>query len=380
MKWSPPPNLFRNRIATVNGSENARDRLAELSSLANSNLSFLETIQVDAALARTAQDAASGLGQVRLAVLSASTIDHLLPPIRVAGLRHGLRIETQAATYGQYRQELLDPASQTHAFRPDTVLLSLVAKDFIGAVPIGASADEADAALDFAVADLRGLWRHARQIGAVVIQQAFLDVEPPVFGGLDAVVPGAPARLVARLNAGLADAAYADGVLWLDVARASARDGLDTWFDSVRWLQAKMEIAHGGGAALWRYGGPADRRGARQVEEVPGARPRQYAVGRGDRRRRDRGHRAGAGQRRRRGACGAATLCQAHEGSRRDPRGLLEERDGHRRGGVSRPSRDGAETLGLRRLRGELVRQGHQPPDHREATEHRPRQPCFRGR
>ena len=35
---------------------------------------------------------------------------------------------------------------------------------------------------------------------------------------------------------------YADGAS-LDVARASARDGLDAWFDVNRWLQAKMEIA-----------------------------------------------------------------------------------------------------------------------------------------
>jgi FkbH-like protein len=72
-----------------------------------------------------------------------------------------------------------------------------------------------------------------------------------LFGGLDAVVPGAPARLIGRLNATLSDAAFKTGVLWLDIARASAREGLDTWFDAVRWLQAKMEI---GPAAATHYG------------------------------------------------------------------------------------------------------------------------------
>src|SRR5262249_55868537 len=33
------------------------------------------------------------------------------------------------------------------------------------------------------------------------------------------------------------------GVLLLDVARASERDGLDAWFDVTRWLQGKLEIA-----------------------------------------------------------------------------------------------------------------------------------------
>ena len=71
----------------------------------------------------------------------------------------------------------------------------------------------------------------------------FLDLEPPLFGGLDAAVPGAPARLVRRLNAALTDAAAAEGVLLLDLAGAAARDGLDAWHDPGRWLQAKMEIA-----------------------------------------------------------------------------------------------------------------------------------------
>ena len=131
-----------------------------------------------------------------------------------------------------------------HAFKPNVVLFSLIAKDFIGAVSVSASADEAGRAIGRTVADIRDMWRRAREaFGGLVIQQSFMDVEPQLFGGLDAAVPGASSRLVAQLNAALAEAAYADSVLWLDVARAAARDGLDTWFDVVRWLQAKMEIA-----------------------------------------------------------------------------------------------------------------------------------------
>jgi FkbH-like protein len=49
--------------------------------------------------------------------------------------------------------------------------------------------------------------------------------------------------LVAQLNDGLAQAAVQDHTLWLDVAQASKRDGLDAWFDMTRWLQGKIEIA-----------------------------------------------------------------------------------------------------------------------------------------
>ncbi len=122
--------------------------------------------------------------------------------------------------------------------------MSLTSREVLRGVPITATADEADQALSRVVEDLRGLWRKAREhVGITVIQQTFLDVSEPLFGSYDRLVPGAPARLVARLNEWLADAAAEDGVLLLDVARASARDGIDAWFDIARWLQARIEIA-----------------------------------------------------------------------------------------------------------------------------------------
>lgn len=245
MKWLPPSDGFRERLADAGRAAS----LQALAALANTRLSFVETIQLDATLRRADAAAATGFDPVRLAILTASTADHLLPPLRVAGLRRGLRIDAYASGYGIYRQELLDPGSKLHAFKPDVVLFSLVAKDFVGAVTSSAGQEAVDRTIADTVADLRGMWRTARDsFGGIVIQQAFLDVEPALFGSLDAVVPGAPVRLVAKLNAAAAEAAQADGVLWLDIATAAARDGLDTWFDAARWLQAKMEIAPGAAA------------------------------------------------------------------------------------------------------------------------------------
>ena len=236
MNWLPPPQDFRGRLAA------AASRPEELVALSGARLSFLETLQLDAALARAPEDPGAGLEPLRLALLASGTVDHLLPAVRVAGLRRALRIVAHAGGYGQYRQELLDPGG-LRAFRPDAVLFALAARDFLGAVPLDASAEAADAAVAAAVIDLRALWARARALGALVLQQSFLDLEPPLFGGLDAGVPGAPARLVQRLNAALADAAAAEGVLLFDLSGAAARDGLDAWHDPVRWLQAKMEIA-----------------------------------------------------------------------------------------------------------------------------------------
>ena len=155
-----------------------------------------------------------------------------------------MSIEIHAGPFGQYRQELLNPASALYRFQPEIVLLSLSARDVIPAVPLAATAEEAEQAIADAINDLRALWRHARENpGAVVVQQSFLDTSEPLFGSYDRHVPGSPARLVARLNDVAAEAASRENVLWLDLSKASVRDGIDAWFDIARWLQGKIEIA-----------------------------------------------------------------------------------------------------------------------------------------
>jgi FkbH-like protein len=176
--------------------------------------------------------------------LASSTVDHLLPAIRVAGLRRRLLIEVYTGAYGQYRQELLDHASPLHAFAPNVVLFFVTAREAIAGLPLAATMADAEKAVAESVENLRFLWRKARDaFNASVIQETCLNVADSVFGNYDRLVPGAPSRLVAQLNNKLSEAAAEDAVLLLDIARASERDGIDAWFDPARWLQAKMEIA-----------------------------------------------------------------------------------------------------------------------------------------
>jgi FkbH-like protein len=244
---------FRTALRQAVAVEDARARLDRLARLADSPaLGFVETLQLDRVLGSAPAAAVDGYVPVRLALLSSSTIDHLVPAIRVGGLRRGMLLSVFAGAYGQYRQELLDPASRLADFRPDVVLLSMTARQAIAGVPLQAGEEQAEQALHGVVSGLRDLWRAARErFGATVMQQSFLDVFEPIFGSHDRLMPAAPARLVNRLNDLLAAAARQDGALLLDVAQASARDGIDAWYDVARWLQGKMEIAP---HAALRYG------------------------------------------------------------------------------------------------------------------------------
>src|SRR5271154_7235525 len=244
MNWLPIARDFREDLRAALARTKPTECLEGMAALAGHRLGFLETVQLDRALARLGLKEAPGFQPVRLAILASSTVDQLPPAIRVAGLRRKLLIDVHSGTYGQYRQGLLDPSSALHRFQPQAALFSLTAREAIAGVALGANGGEVDGAIARFVAELRSLWRKAREIGAAtVIQQTFLDVSEPLFGGYDRMVPGTPSTVVARLNDQVCEAAARDGVLVLDVARSSQRDGIDAWFDVGRWLQGKLEIA-----------------------------------------------------------------------------------------------------------------------------------------
>jgi FkbH-like protein len=243
LSWLPVAADFRGDLRAALDQAKPSDGLESLAALAAHRLGFVETVQLDRALTRLDLKEAPGFQPVRLAILASSTVDHLPPAIRVSGLRRRLLIEVHSGTFGQYRQDLLDPASALHKLRPQAALFSLSAREAIASIPVAATAAEVDDATQRFIAELRSLWRKAREIGAAVIQQTFLDVTEPLFGGYDRIVPGAPGAVVARLNDRVINAAAEDKVLLLDVARASQRDGIDAWFDVGRWLQGKLEIA-----------------------------------------------------------------------------------------------------------------------------------------
>jgi len=244
MNWLPGPSDFRGHLKAALQAPDSADGLRRLTALSQHRLDYLQTIQLERALSRLSAEDPSGFSPVKLAILASSTVDHLVPAIRVAALRRHLLIDVYVGQYGQYRQELLDETSRLHRFGPQVILLSLTAHQAVAGVPLTATFEDVDASIGPSIDELRMLWGKAREtLHASVIQQTFLNVSDPLFGSYDRLVPGSPARLVARLNERLSEAAAENSVLLLDIARASERDGLDAWFDIARWLQGKLEIA-----------------------------------------------------------------------------------------------------------------------------------------
>lgn len=244
MSWLPPAHDFRTDLRVALDNASATGCLEHLTALAGHRLGFLETVQLDRALARFSAEQAVGFVPIRLAVLASATVDHLAPAIRVAGLRRRMLIDVRCGAFGQYRQDLLEHNSYLREFAPQTVLFSLTAREAVSSIPVTATTAEVDDVIGTFIGELQLLWQKARAISnAAIVQQTFINITEPLFGNYDRFVPAAPARIVARLNDRLCEAATQDGVMLLDIARASERDGIDAWFDPARWLQGKLEIA-----------------------------------------------------------------------------------------------------------------------------------------
>jgi len=243
LDWLPQPDDFKARLRHAADCASADQRLERLVALSQHRLDFLQSIQLSRAMDALASHVGSAMTAHRLAMVGSTTLDHLVPSLRVAALRHQLWLDVHCGGYGQYRQDLMDPASMLHAFEPHTVLLSLAAAQVLPQQDAASGQAQADESLGRTVSELQVLWQRARDLGATVVQQTFLNVEEPLFGNLDRLIPASPWQRVERLNALLGHAAASAGVALLDIARAAQRDGLDAWFDMARMLQAKQEIA-----------------------------------------------------------------------------------------------------------------------------------------
>ncbi len=213
------------------------EALSLLQQLANTRMDFIRAGKLDKAVGKVLAQAQSApsLPVVKLALLGSSTLSHLLPSIRLGGLRRGFLLEIYVGPYGLYRQELANPESGLYQFKADVVCFAFDAQHLAGG-------DSADAGA--AMANLRQCWGLARTgLGArAVIQQTLLPRFPALMGNNENRLPTSPAAIVSQINEEIRASAGAEGVHLLSVDTWAAEDGLANWFDASLWYQAKQEI------------------------------------------------------------------------------------------------------------------------------------------
>jgi FkbH-like protein len=257
MAWLQlPPTDFRARLKTLrariatNGHNPAESTAIEeaLYGLALSQLDInqLGHVATAATAYLSAAPAPGPLARLRLGLLGAGTLDLLAPAIAASALRHRVLATIVRGDYGSAMRDAIDPASAFRteaAANPLDAALVLLDHRSIGLDRARATAPEAAEAVAGAVALISamvaGLESAVR--GSILVATVVPPLEP-LFGSYDAVEPGSVHAMVAAFNAAVIEMAAAKQIILVDLARAAAMIGLDSWHDAGQWHVAKMAI------------------------------------------------------------------------------------------------------------------------------------------
>ncbi len=192
---------------------------------------------------------AAGFRMFRLLLVSNRTLSFLAGDLEAAGLSRGLLVDAVETDYDAVRALALGGAAPP-AGRFDAVLLMLDAAFFQSRSELLDLAGEAEAfgaaAADFD-AIVAGLT--ARLLAPVIA--ATVPVPPELrLSSADMAVAGTQFRQVGQLNAHIAARAAEGGVVAFDLAALAAEVGAASFFDPVRFFQAKTPFALEAGAVV----------------------------------------------------------------------------------------------------------------------------------
>ena len=248
LQWLPrAPREFSQRLKALPNSDGPLGR--ELQALAlhaldlNQLTKLAKVIGKAHAEAKSAGKSLDPLVPFRMAVLSNSTIDLIVPALVASGARHGIALEVIQPSYDQVAQEALTPDSKVNSSKPDAVLLALDHR----ALPLKLSLGNSEASF----ATVQGVMGYLQALrngikansNAVCIFQTFAPPPETLFGSLDRALPGTLRNLIDSINRELAEYVLGSGDVLLDVAGLAETVGLADWHNTQLWNMAKFSFS-----------------------------------------------------------------------------------------------------------------------------------------
>jgi FkbH-like protein len=244
LQWLPrAPQDFSSSLKALGNS--AGPLGSEMRSLALHALDLNQLTKLAKAIGKATAGGRSidPLVPFRLAVLSNSTVDLIVPALVASAARHGIALEVLQPSYDQVAQEALTPDSKVNSSKPDAVLIALDYRGLPLKLSIGDS-EAASAAVRGVIGYLQALSNGIKtNSGAVCIFQTFAPPVETLFGSLDRALPGTMRSLIDAINHALAEHVLDSGDVLLDVAGVAESVGLADWHDTQLWNMAKFSFS-----------------------------------------------------------------------------------------------------------------------------------------
>jgi len=248
LQWLPrAPQEFSNKLRALDGLANPPWK--EFQALASHALDLNQLTKLAKSIGRARahlnsdRKSSNFFLPFRLAVLSNSTIDMIVPALVASAARHGILLEVIQPVYDQVAQEAMAPDSMVNQSKPDAVLFALDYR----ALPLKFSPGDpavSTATIQGAIGYLQALRNGIKaNSNAVCIFQTFAPPVETLFGSLDFALPGTPKSLIDNINRELAEFVFGSGDVLLDVAGLAETVGLAGWHNPQLWNMAKFSFS-----------------------------------------------------------------------------------------------------------------------------------------
>jgi FkbH-like protein len=188
------------------------------------------------------------LKPLKVALLSSFSIEFIKKPLTVLAFVNGMHVEVYLSGFGQFQQEIRNPASGLYAFSPDAVILSVEGPDWFPEIYrdyLYGLAAGFDGVLSRFSEEFESLIKAFRAGSkATLLVNNFVPPVWPQLGILDGQAGTGQAQLVHRLNESLASICRQNpGILMVDYAGLVSRAGAEQWYDERMSHYAKAPIA-----------------------------------------------------------------------------------------------------------------------------------------
>ena len=239
----PAPENFRQLCRALDDSSTANDR--DLRHLAGYQLNIDQLIRLAKLIGavRPRLERSGSFVDMRLAVLSDTTVDYIMPALVATAARFGVLLEVVHSGFGQIAQAVFSQDSILRKHEVDAVLISQNLRG-LGLHQSFISPKEGRQRLASASDEIQSMVKVINDdLGIPAILQTVPPFPEDWCGSFDRVAQGSSRQLCNSYNRSLTEVASRNGNILFDAQHVAALVGYDAWYRPSQWTNAKLPFS-----------------------------------------------------------------------------------------------------------------------------------------